>query len=244
MLNMSNIVFRIRAALGIMNLALPFEDVNNMIVRIIQEITIPIFSTYVPDRRIDRVDVGKEFQKIDDQATYVEYLLPDFKNEKLLYINDVYYNDDTLTNLGYYAGTIPMGMEESSFIEQMILNNLSKDIVNSSVPKMTFQFTPPRRLRLYNAYCSNIMTIDWSFEHSKSLNTIPDDAINSFLKLAILDVKCNIYPSIASYLRQNTQYGTIELPLDSWGNAESDRDALLSDWDDRYHLDMVPFYYG
>ena len=37
-----------------------------------------------------------------------------------------------------------------------------------------------------------------------------------------------------------TAYGQMELKVDSWENAESERADLLREWDENYHLDSVP----
>ena len=244
MLNMTNIIRRIKFKLGIVNMALPFDNINQLIQQIIEEFTVPTFSLYCPDRKIMRVNVKESFEVLDRQTTYTEFLIPDTKNFKVLYVNDVYYNEDQLTNLGYYAGMVPMGLYDVPFVNQMMLNNLSAQIINKAVPKMTFRWMPPRRLQLYNCYWSNVMMFDWSFEHSKSLNTIPDDALNAFMDLALLDVKENLYPTLAQYVEQNTQYGSIRLPIDNWANAEQERKELLNQWDDVYHLDGIPFWFG
>lgn len=244
MLNLSNIISRIKFKLGIANIALPFDDPNKLITDIVQQFTVPVFSLYCPDRRIMRVDASKFFTVIDRQTSQTTYLIPDYKNDHLLYINDIYYNEDALTNLGYYAGTVPMGMTDASFMGQMMLNNISAQLINEAIPKMTFQFIPPRTLILYNSYWSSVFTLDWSFEHSPSLNTIPDDALNSFLSLALLDVKENLYPTLAQYIDQTTEYGTIHLNIDNWANAENERAELLKEWDDTYHLDGIPFWWG
>lgn len=244
MLNLSNVVSRIKFKLGIVNMALPFDNVDKMIVDILEEFTVPVFSLYCPDRKINTVDVNQCFKKLETRTSYTKYLIPDFKDPKLLYINDIYNNEDALTNLGYYAGSVPMAMTETSLLGQMMLGNISMNMINAAVPKLTFTFEQPRTLKIYNAFWTNVFTIDWSFEHSKSLNTIPDDALNSFLKLALLDIKENLYPTLAQFQEQSTVYGTLRLPLDSWSNAEAERTELLNQWDDVYHLDGVPFYYG
>jgi hypothetical protein len=244
MLNLSNVVSRIKFKLGIANMALPFDNLDKMIVDIIQEFTVPIFSIYVPDKKISTVNAKESFKVLNQTTSHTTYLLPDFKEPKLLYIFDMYNNEDALTNLGYYAGTIPFSMTEGSLMGEMMLSNMTARMINAAVPKMTFDFEPPRTLKVYNAFWTNTFTIEWGFEHSKSLNTIPDDALPSFLQLALLDVKENLYPTVAQYQEQSTVYGTIRLPIDTWTNAESDRTELLRQWDDTYHLDGVPFYYG
>ena len=143
MLNLSNVLFRIKLKLGIVNMATPFENLNETLTKIIQEVTIPTYSLYLPYRRLDRIDTTDVFEVIDRQTSYTEFLSQDWKDLKLVYINDIYYNEDALTNLGYYAGTIPSGMTDTSFMGQMMLNNISAGMINMAVPKMTFDFIPP-----------------------------------------------------------------------------------------------------
>lgn len=41
-MNLSSIVTRIKLKLGLVNLAMPFDDIDNIITTIIQDITLPI----------------------------------------------------------------------------------------------------------------------------------------------------------------------------------------------------------
>ena len=153
-------------------MALPFENLDKMIVDIIQEFTVPIFSIYVPDKKISTVNAKESFKVLNQTTSHTTYLLPDFKEPKLLYVFDMYNNEDALTNLGYYAGTIPFSMTEGSLMGEMMLSNMTARMINAAVPKLTFDFEPPRTLKVYNAFWTNTFTIEWGFEHSKSLNTI------------------------------------------------------------------------
>ena len=41
----------------------------------------------------------------------------------------------------------------------------------------------------------------------------------------------------------STAIGTINLKIDDWANAESERKELIDNWDNTYHLDFKPVYY-
>ena len=49
-----------------------------------------------------------------------------------------------------------------------------------------------------------------------------------------------LYNALKYYSTIQTAYGTLDLKIDNWENAESERNDLLSQWDDNYHLDSCP----
>ena len=63
------------------------------------------------------------------------------------------------------------------------------------------------------------------------------------MKLALLDAKVNLYPTLKMYTQLNTSIGTIDLKLDDWANAEQERNELINQWDDTYVLDIPNIYY-
>ena len=45
------------------------------------------------------------------------------------------------------------------------------------------------------------------------------------------------------YTELQSAYGTINLRIDDWSNAESERTELLNTWEDTYHLDGPQMIY-
>jgi hypothetical protein len=239
-MNLSSIVTRIKLKLGLVNLAMPFDDIDNIITTIIQDITLPVFSLYFPDKDTLHMNL-KDLELLERTAIYEKVLLPDFKTRKLIYVFDVKYNYDNLSGVGYYGGGVPL--LEGSMFRQMILANAGANLMNAMIPKMSFKFEPPRVLYVYNAWSSSTLQFDLGFEHDKSLASIPETAREEFLKLAMLDVKENIYPTLKQYTEINTALGNINLKLDDWSDADNSRRDLLDKWDDVYHLEFTPMYY-
>ena len=239
-MNLSNIITRVKLKLGLINIALPFENMDQVITTIIQEITIPVFSQYnpVPDRLVCDTN---DLEKIEKRETYETYLLPDFKNRKLLYVFDVNYDDSCLSGLGYFGGGVPL--IAGNTINQAMLANAGASLMSTLLPKVTFLYEPPRKLRLYNMYYSAKVVISLGFEHDKSLASIPETARESFMQLLLLDVKENLYPTLKQYSQINSAIGNIDLKIDDWANAEQERRELLNQWDDTYHLDIGPSMY-
>ena len=239
-MNMSNVITRIKLQLGLMAKTTPFENLDETILDIIQDITIPVFSLYHPCR--DRMTImTSDLERIEKSDMYEVYLLPEFANRKLLYVFDVTYDDSCLSGLGYYGGGMPL--MTGNLINQTMLANAGARLISQMMPKMTFKFEAPRKLYLYNLYSSSRIVLDLGFEHDKSLASIDETSRESFMELALLDVKSNLYPTLQMYTELNTAIGNINLKLDKWADADSARQELISKWDDPYHLDFLPLYY-
>ena len=240
-MDMSTTLTRIKLSLGLMAFTTPFKDLDGTLQTIIQEITLPVFSQYNPVIDTMRIHT-KDLEMIDRSEQYKVYLLPDFKTRKLLYVFNVTYDDSCLSGLGYYGGGMPL--IAGSTINQAMLANASASLISMMLPKLTFEFIAPRTLRIWNMYSSSKLKIDMGMEHDKSLATIPDTCRGSFLDLLILDVKDNLYPTFKQYSEINTAIGNINLKIDDWANAESERKDLINQWNDTYHLDLPnPQYY-
>jgi hypothetical protein len=239
-MNLSEVITRIKLKLGIMNLASPVRNLDGMITTIVKDITVPDFSIYNPDRYTTRISLN-DLEKIEDTNSYETYLLPDFHTKKLLYVYNVYYDDSTLSGFGHYGGALPM--IGGNMIGQVAMSNAAASMYSVMMPKMTFQFIHPRTLRIYNQYSESKIVLDLGFQHDVSLASIPETCRTSFMELALLDVKENLYPIFRSYANLNTAYGNIDLKIDSWEQAESERRELIQRWDDNYHLDAGPGIY-
>ena len=239
-MNLSDVMTRIKYKLGIMNIASPVRNIDGMISTIIKDITVPDFSIYNPDRFTTRISLN-DLEKIEDTNSYETYLLPDFQTRKLLYIFNVYYDDSTLSGFGHYGGALPM--IGGNMIAQIAMSNAAASLYSVLMPKMTFEFLPPRKLRVYNQYSESKIVLDMGFQHDVSLASIPETCRTSFMELALLDVKENLYPIFKNYANLSTAYGNIDLKIDNWENAESERKELIQRWDDNYHLDAGPGIY-
>lgn len=241
-MNTSDVITRIKLNLGLMGISTPFENLDDTILTILRTITVPTFSIYCPFRTTLNVNVS-ETEILERQNNYTKFLLPDYGNRKLLYVFDINYKEscNTDTSLFYDHGCFPV--LGCNTYQDIALSNMSLNMMNVVVPKLTFKFEPPRTLFVYNAYTSNELLLDVGCEHDFSLATITESSKESFMNLALLDVKSNLYPTLKHYSEIQTAIGTINLKIDDWQDAESQRKDLLSHWDDVYHLDQQPFYY-
>lgn len=240
-MNLTTLVTRIKKKLGIYSISLPIENLDKMIIDTITEITIPVFSIYQPHKETVYFDL-RNLQRVSKTATYEEFLLPEFQGRTLLSVDDIRYDDRSLTGMGYWGGTIPMLHE--GLTNQLMLSNAAMNLVNTGLPRLSWEFNPPRTLFIFNCIASHSLIFDLKFQHDASLTSIPPTAEESFFNLALLDVEENLYPLVKHYNPIETAYGTIELKIDDWAEAASQRKDLLKEWDDSYHLDLEEIAWG
>lgn len=239
-MNLSNTITRIKLQLGLIGISLPIENIDDTIITILNEVTIPTFSVFCPYKSSIYLNLA-DIEKLEKQSTYIKFLLPEFGERKVIYLFKVSYNDVDPSGLSIYYGA---PLYTSSIYSSLITANASNNMMRPIIPTISHHFEAPRTVYLYNAIASTSLKFDLGFEHDKTLASIPETCRDSFLKLAILDVKSNLYPTIKHYSEINTAIGTINLKLDDWQSAEDERKELLRDWEDNYHLDFTPMYFG
>ena len=233
-MNLSDVIFNIKLDLGLLAISTPIKDLDQTMVKIINEMTLPSFSARCPLNQHVQIDI-RNLEKIDKGNDYETFVLPDFKTKKILYLYEINYIDTHVSGIGYYGGGMPIMM--GNIIHQTMLSNATNNVLSQMMPKITFDFKAPRTCRIYNCYNSSELDFHIGFSHP-SVESIPETARDSFLDLAKLDVKAKLYPTMKYYSSVNTAHGNIDLKLDNWAEAESQRAELLRQWDDDYHTDM------
>lgn len=239
-MNMSTLLTRIKRKLGLMAVATPFEDINEAIMDIIYDTTLPVFSKYEPVRKEIQVDLNclKENRQTGE---FTEYLLPDY-GSRILFVEEVRPDITRCSGYGYYAVGYPS--IDMSAMQSLMISNASAQLMSATIPAITFEFEDPNLLRIYNCYISTGVILRIAFQHDNTLSSIPLSQEESFFKLALLDVKDGLYPTMKYYNDLQTAHGNISLKIDDWQNAESERNDLIERWEDTYHLDGKTIYYG
>ena len=240
-MNIDRIVRRIKRDIGIYGMALPIDNVDKLIGEILVDTTLPVFSMYQPAEEWYPLDGLRPVNRESTQNMGDLYILPDFPGRKLLYVKGVKYNEPSLcSNYNPVIGIMRTGTDNfSTFLDA----NVGKNIIDGMINSVTFEFNPPRELLVYDALVSARLTALLAFEHDRSFATIAPTAEESFYKLAVLDVKAGLYPTIKHYEGLDTPLGRIELKIDDWQNAAQDRKDLLQQWDEDYLLDAVDLMY-
>ena len=238
-MNASQLLTAIKMDLGIYGLKLPFDNPDETLMEVIRLKTLKTFSIFSPKIEKFPIDLTT-LQTLKEDYTESIYILPEkYPDREIIYVRNVIARNKLAGN-GYVApifdGTIGTYLD-------MGMMQANADLVSIAAPPITFKFEQPNKLYLYNfATAYGILHIEIGYEHAPNLATIPTTSWESFLELATLDVKKFLYNAMKHYTEIQTAYGTINLRIDDWQNAESERKDLVERWKDIYHLETQDQY--
>lgn len=236
-MNTNRIVRRIKRDIGIYGIALPIDNLDQLILDILIDTTLPVFSQYYPNEEWFPLDGLRPQPREFSQNRAELYILPEFPGRKLLYVKQVTYNEP---NLSSNYNPVASGLNcPFNPVEAIAVSNVSKNIIDGMVNSITFDYQHPRKLYVYDAMVSARLTALLAFEHDRSFNSINPTCEESFYMLANLDVKAGLYPTIKHYNGLETALGRIELQIEDWQNAAQERKDLINAWDESYLLDAV-----
>lgn len=234
MINKSKVITSIKMDLGLYGLSLPFGDTDEVIMDVIREKTLPVFNEMYPQVVTIKMNLGKEkcYKNTFSESIYE---IPDvFGEREIMYVRNV----NLCSNIGGYMATPGF-----SDVQGMMLSKLNADILSEFEAPFTFKFTRPNRLHLFNVSTSyGEIDVELGVEHAENLTTIPKSAYTFFVKVATLDVKIFLYNQLKHYNEIQTAHGTINLKIDDWADARSERNDVISQWEERFHFDSPPIF--
>ena len=235
----SHLMKRIKMALGIYSIKLPVSELD-LFKDVVQDTTIPVFSTYCPFRKsiigdLNEMRINDRYKADDSSLISNEYQIPSlFPQQQCIGLNNI------RPYIEYNGMMMTASYETIESYETLATGQALADLASTMIPPQTFEFVPPNTFRIYNQVLyNNKVWLDLLYTHSPELNTIPLSARESFFKLALLDTKVYLWNNMKYYKNMETAIGHLDLSIDSWENAESERNDLLSNWDENYHLDSV-----
>ena len=239
-MNMSKAISHIKMQLGLYNITLPFKDENtgqsipteNVIRDVLTTVTIPIYSEFMPWIREGTININ-QLKVIDKKAGI--YLLPAFLTlTPIKYVSSVslpYSN-----NRGTYGDISPAyGINRS--VQGVITGQAYMMVAGEMRSEPTFEYMGNNKIKLYG-YPRVPVSFRVACEHDPNGESIEDSCYDSFMELAMLDVKQFLYNTLKLYDGIPTAFGNINLKIDDYQSAEADRNTLLEKWRDTFHLDM------
>lgn len=256
-MNASKLLTDLKMDLGIYSLRLPFEDPDKTLMDVVINRTIPIFSTSLPDIITMEFSAGDilevesmgnekgEYKSSNGQegdidikrtGNYMTIRLPEFMDRDILFVRDIKYHNPA--RIGYAGATGRYGLYDS-----MMMGKATADLMTSVSPPVTFEFIAPNMVKVYNVgLMAYNMIMEIAVTHAPNLSTITRTSEESFYKLALLDVKRFLYHAMKHYTELSTAFGNVNLKIDDWADAESERQSLLDQWDDVYQLELTQMH--
>ena len=120
-------------------------------------------------------------------------------------------------------------MAQLSYADNMLLGQYQEAIVT--------RFQPPNIMWVNKSYaCTSVFTVTLCMENDKNLMSIPNNVFDAVKRLFILDVKSTIYNQYGMLSSIDTALGTIDLKIDDWSGAESERNDLFDQHKSFAHL--------
>lgn len=246
MINISKIISSIKLDLGLVAMATPFDNLDELIREIIVIRTIPVFDELYPYRVPLQIDTN-ELDMIEKRSESTVYRLPDvFGDAQIMMITHmepVY--DENRYSHDYNTSLFSYGVTPCIYgYQELMLAQAQANMLSSASKGSTFQFIPPNMIEIFTTYAmGNNYRLTLALSHAENLSTIPATCYGSFLKLATLDVKNYLYNTLIHYENLSTAYGQLNLNIDRWSNADDDRRTLIEKWEQTYHLDLTNFYF-
>jgi hypothetical protein len=193
------------------------ELATGSLLDIVKQVSIPTFSTYFPHRIRLTVDTvadavpgrqGLYYLKTDLRVVGVAKMLTDYTSGM-----------GGLTPNPAYA-------TEDPFTRQMMA-----DLGSFNEHPLTFEWHAPNQVEIHpKVLAPGTILFEVKVHHPSHMATIPENMREEFLKLCVLDVKDAIYQVRSKFASINSPFGSIDLNLDSYSDAESKRDELLERW--------------
>ena len=208
-----SIVLRdIRRKLGAVAYDLELSD--DEIMRVVFQITLPVFSKYFPYRY--RVIIGPKDEIVGGKACYV---LPQEKGMEIMGVSKVLVSNQwNYTYNSYLAAGMTNPYD----------SQLSNDFASITMPRVTWHTIGTTHIEIYPRLWGDYRAmITLKSTHPKHLRSIKDALREEFLKLAYLDVLESIYPIRKRFETLNSPVGTISLFMESVERAHDEREQLL-----------------
>lgn len=246
MINVSKLITSIKLDLGLVAMATPFDNLDELIREIVVVRTLPVFDELYPYIVPLQIDTN-ELEMLERRSESSIYRLPDvFGDAQIMMITHMepIYDDDRYSH-DYNTSMFSYGVTPCIFgYQELMLAQAQANMLSASAKGTTFQFIPPNMIEIFSGYAmGNTYRLSIALSHADNLSTLPATCYGSFLKLATMDVKVYLYNTLIHYDNLSTAYGQLSLNIDRWSGAEDDRRALLEKWEQTYHLDLSNIYF-
>ena len=246
MINISKLITSIKMELGLVAMATPFDNLDELIREIIVVRTLPVFDELYPYIVPLQIDTN-ELDLVERRSESSIYRLPDvFGDAQIMMITHMepIYDEDRYSH-DYNTSLFSYGVTPCIYgYQELMLAQAQANMLSSASKGATFKFLPPNMIEIFSGYAmGNTYRLSIALSHAENLSTLPATCYGSFLKLAALDVKGYLYNTLIHYENLSTAYGQLSLNIDRWSNAEDDRRALLEKWEATYHLDLSNIYF-
>lgn len=237
--SMTRLLNKIERRLGTQPLNLPSYLSKDSWATVIAEDSLHTFSLFFP--HIIRYEVDTTRDKIDEMTNSF-YIDQDLVGEELdvLGMRDISMDElARINNTNQYGGGSHYGGRTYGF-QDIASMQMRADLSSFSNTGIFVDFKHPNKLTVEGVNNSDVLRripsfgVDLFIVHPSNLATISPTMMIEFERLAILDIKIFLYQGLKHFDNIETVYANVELLIDDWSSAESDREQLISEFKDAY----------
>lgn len=252
-MNISEAINDIKLSLGLNTIALPFDKPTELVIQEIIQMSIRTFSEFKP-----HVKEGYEMKSnlrapndIDKRRGI--YILPEsltttYVRDACAHAESASYEKDQVSANAFTVGSPFVGF--GSYYPQDIINaTMTGAAINKYSGVTTRQPTSKwlgfNRIQLFDFPENSCVRFIVKCNHDSNCETIPESCRESFMTLARLDVQRTLYNNLKNMNTVGSAFKEIQLKIDDWSGAESERNALIEKWTNTFHfddLDLVQFF--
>lgn len=227
--NLSEFITTIKEDIGIKDLPLPVTD--QQIVDRFKRSTLVDFSIIYPRKEICMIgeeDMTKRAK--ESMCSFYEYRIPKYIYEGATILSVS--NFDVARPNGYSDFYIPTAgwSTPDAIIAAMADVRMAAGLSSSLAKAPTWDFQKPNRIVVYNGWAGGKYEVELLMSHDISLSTIPDGAFIDLKELATLDLEEYLYNILKRKDGLEVGVGSINLKIDDWSSAASDKKELLKNW--------------
>ena len=114
------------------------------------------------------------------------------------------------------------------------INYADRQLVGEISRNFRFYFYAPNILMITNYI--GPLNASFCVKNDDNLISLDDMTYDSVKRLFILDLKKSIYNEFGNYTEVDTPYGTLDLKIQDWSNAEQDRNELFDNYRSTSHF--------
>lgn len=251
-MNISDVIGDIKKRLSLETIALPYTQPIETVLTDIIQTSVRTFSQFKPWEREGYCHI-KDLRSPDDMSKKMNiYILPEdltrtHVREAEAYMASSQYQDMEATTNAFTSGTPFVGF--GAYYPQDIMN---ATVTGAAINKYAGVTSRPQtsrwlgfnKIQLFDFPGDAFIRFVVKCDHA-SVETIPDSCRESFMDLAILDVKASIYNALKNMNNTGGAFKETQVRIDDWSGAEDARNALVEKWTNTFHFDdpdLIQFF--
>lgn len=224
--------------LGIKTFPLPMND--DELLEILYEDTLPTFSKFYPRYTTLKMNLNdlEPAEYVTDNLPAIQYGRRAYHIDISKYGKDLVILDiEDVKNIGNnYSDYISCEVGFQNGYDLFTAAAAQNQMESMLIAPVIFFFQAPDILVIDEPgiFNRNVVSITFLLVHAYDLSTVKMTYVDKLSSLFMIDLQISLYPLMKHMDKIDTPFGTIDLKIDSWENAEDKRKDLETDWESNF----------